>query len=108
MPLNLQVVVDESNICTLSWQTPVTAKRHGTLINYLIICTVWRNEDDYNITIYTNDTDQTLVLSQYASYYTCCISGVNEAGVGDPACQPFITYESGIKSYYPDPLPILV
>ena len=30
--------------------------------------------------------------------YTCCISGVNEVGAGNPGCQSFITYESG--SYY--------
>ena len=95
MPLNLQAVVDESNTCTLSWQPPITIKRHGTLINYLINCTIWRDENDYNITVYTNDTDQILILSPYVSYI-CCVSGVNEVGIGDPACQSFITYESGI------------
>lgn len=78
-------------------------KRYGTVFYYLINCTVRRDEDtvDYNnnaITAYTNDTEQTLELLHYG-LYTCCISGVNEVGAGNPACQSFITYESGTINF---------
>ena len=78
-------------------------KRYGTVFYYLINCTVRRDEDtvDYNnnaITAYTNDTEQTLELLHYG-LYTCCISGVNEVGAGNPACQSFITYKSGTINF---------
>ena len=101
MPMNLQTRVDDSNkynmTVLLSWEAPhLLMQKHGTLLYYLINCTFWRDDYDHNnnITVQTNDTNQTLEVLPYASY-TCCVSTVNEVGVGTPACQSFITYESG-------------
>lgn len=91
VPLNLQTnIYYESNNCTLTWQAPKMTEQHGLPLYYIINCTT---EDDYTI-IYANDTDQNLEVLSY-TFYSCCVSGVNEVGIGSPACQTFITYESG-------------
>ena len=51
---------------------------------------------DNQITFSENSLLNDFFLSlQPYRFYNCCVSGVNEAGTGIPACQTVLTHEAG-------------
>ena len=91
-PENLNITLDESNTCTLSWDPPHIATRHGTIMGYLVICS---NQYDDVDTANTSSNSLQLLLRPHAEY-ECCVFAVNEIGEGTPVCKTLVTYESGI------------
>ena len=87
------MTLGESNNCTLTWQPPVIAKRHGHILEYFANCSSQSFDEDQ--TLNTNTTVALLILRSH-TVYNCCALAVNEIGLGDPACQTVVTYESGI------------
>ena len=90
------MTLGESNNCTLTWQPPVIAKRHGHILEYFANCSASQSFDE-DQTLNTNTTVALLILMPHV-VYNCCVFPVNEVGLGDPACQMVVTYEAGI--YY--------
>ena len=87
------MTLGESNNCTLTWQPPVIAKRHGHILEYFAKCSS-QSFDDAEQTFNTNTTVALLILMPHVAY-NCCVFVVNQIGLGDLACQTVVTYESG-------------
>ena len=86
------MTLGESNNCTLTWQPPVIAKRHGHILEYFANCSSQSFDDEQTLNI---NTTVTLLILMPHVVYNCCVFAVNEIGLGDPACQTVVTYESG-------------
>ena len=101
-PMRLQVICEESNLCTLSWQQPpIYYARQGTLLNYFANCsTMDARRDDQATTNVTCSFTYTSLRLQPCLFYNCCVAAVNEAGRGNSACQTILTHEAGTLHYY--------
>lgn len=91
-PTGLDIVLDEQNYATISWEPPRLSKRHGKLLNYSVTCSTAH----YGSTIMANtlNTTKEMQLQPYETYQ-CCVSGVNQAGTGFPSCKLIATNEGG-------------
>ena len=100
-PTRFQVVINETNLCTLSWQPPANiTKRHGAILYYTVYCSTnggFGKELIVNTT--SAQTSQNFMLQPYR-VYKCCIFGVNEVGRGNSSCQTIITHEAGMILLY--------
>lgn len=90
-PLGLDVTLDYSNNCSLSWTPPTIVKRHGSILEYLVNCSA--QDDDLQATNSTSNSLH-LFLRPHATYH-CCVFAINEIGLGNPACKTLVTFESG-------------
>lgn len=80
----------------MSWQPPITAKKHGNVTEYFVNCsTEGFDEQTFN----TPSTEDFLLLQPYA-LYQCCVFAINQIGLGDPACKTVFTHEEGEYVYY--------
>ena len=93
-PETLEVTLDESNNCRLSWDPPHISRRHGSIMGYLINCST--QDDDVDIANTTSNAAQ-ILLRPHAEY-NCCVFAVNEIAEGHPICKTLTTYESGIHT----------
>ena len=94
MPTSLQIIVNESNVCTMTWQPPANLTvGHGTISHYIASCSSEKfgQEESENST----QMFQMFTLQPYL-VYECCVLGVNQVGLGNSSCQTIITNEAGI------------
>ena len=91
-PLDLRVTLDETNNCTLTWQPPVIAKRHGNISEYFVNCF----SKSFDNEVFNTSATAALLIFRPHAVYNCCVFAVNEIGLGDSACQTVTTYEAGM------------
>lgn len=92
-PVDLDVTVNDQHYVNISWMQPWMATRHGSLLYYVLNCSMAEEEVGTPM-IGTQKTMAGLQLLPYQTYQ-CCVSVVNEAGNGYPACELFVTNEGG-------------
>ena len=90
--MGLDIDIDEQNYATITWLPPHFAKRHGKLLRYSVACST--AQDGSTHTSSTPNTTEEMWLQPYETYQ-CCVSAVNQAGVGSPSCKLIATNEGG-------------
>ena len=95
-PTGLDIVVDEQNCATVTWEQPRLVKRHGKLLNYSVTCSTAQRGS--LLTAMTLNTTMEMWLEPYEAYQ-CCVSVVNQVGSGYPSCKLIVTNEGGTLLY---------
>ena len=95
-PTGLDIVIDEQNYATITWEPPRLAKRHGKLLNYSVTCSTAQHGS--TLMAMTLNTTKEMGLKPYETYQ-CCVSAVNQIGSGFPSCKLIATNEAGILSH---------
>lgn len=96
-PTGLDIVIDEQNYATVTWEPPRLAKRHGKLFSYSITCSTAHHGSP--LIAATLNTTKEMWLKPYETYQ-CCVSAVNQMGPGFPSCKLFATNEGGTLFHY--------
>ena len=99
-PTGLDIVIDEQNYATITWEPPRLAKRHGKLINYSITCSTAQRGS--TLTATTLNTTIDMWLEPYETYQ-CCASAVNPVGLGFSSCKLVATNEGGMLLHTTSP-----
>ena len=73
----------------------MVSTRHGTISHYFINCSAQRARDEQTVTLHPHQLYITLNLVYHNTLYQCCVSAVNQAGMGTPLCKLIITPEAG-------------